>query len=205
MTHCLALVLAVEAVADTEDSNYDAINATVDSVAIVHMGFLGLLRAIQISDGILFDILAEQEDAPLQFTRAKGLLIDDLSNTAALKMTRFNWYHLHCLYTAFDLEGRLEPMKDKLAFLTRHKKNSNPCYYRIHPEEVFLFTRCRLATGFSNVHIVDSYISGDTNYWTYAYPWMLKYLDKRYLNIIGHQGLTCFFPMLQVSNQTVRL
>ncbi len=39
------------------------------------------------------------------------------------------------------------------------------------------------------VHIVDNYISGDTNCWTYVHQWMLKYLDNRYLNIIGHQGL----------------
>jgi hypothetical protein len=39
---------------------------------------------------------------------------------------------------------------------------------------------------------VDSYIGGDTNRWTYAYPWMLKYLNERYLNIIGHQALTRF-------------
>jgi hypothetical protein len=42
------------------------------------------------------------------------------------------------------------------------------------------------------VHIVDTYLGGDKNRWTYAYPWMLKYLDKRYANIIGHQGLACF-------------
>jgi hypothetical protein len=42
------------------------------------------------------------------------------------------------------------------------------------------------------VCIVDTYLGGDKNRWTYAYPWMLKYLDKRYANIIGHQGLTRF-------------
>jgi hypothetical protein len=111
---------------------------------------------------------------------------------AVLKMTRFNWCQLQRLYAAFNLEGQLEPMKEKLAFPMGHDKNGHPCYYQIHPEEVFLLTLCRLALGFMHVHIVDSYIGGDTNCWTYAYPWMLKYLNKRYLNIIGHQGFTRF-------------
>jgi hypothetical protein len=87
MTHRLALVLAVETMADTDNVDYDALDVTVDSIAILLMGFLGLMCALHIADGILFDILLEQENAPLQFTRAKGLHSNDLSNTAALKMS----------------------------------------------------------------------------------------------------------------------
>jgi hypothetical protein len=90
MTHHLALVLAVETMAGADDIDYDAIDATINSIAIVLMGFLGLLCAIRIANGILFDIPPEQEDTLLQFTHAKGLHINDLFNTAALKMTCFN-------------------------------------------------------------------------------------------------------------------
>jgi hypothetical protein len=92
-------------VADTEEIIYDAIDATVDSIVIVLMGFLGLLGAIQIADGILFDIPPEQEDAPLQFTHAKGFRINVLSNMAALKIMHFNWCQLCHLCAAFDLEA----------------------------------------------------------------------------------------------------
>ncbi len=97
----------------------------------------------------------------LQFPCAKGLCIYNLSNTAALKMTRFNWFQLHCLHAAFNLEGLLKPMQDKLAFLMGHVFNGTPCCSRIHPEEVFLFTLCRLATGMLQVRIMDTFISGD--------------------------------------------
>ena len=40
--------------------------------------------------------------------------------------------------------------------------------------------------------IMDTYFGGDNNRWSYGYPWMLCYLDKKYRNIIGHQGLTRF-------------
>jgi hypothetical protein len=46
MPHQLSLVLAVKAVANTEGVNYDAVDAAVDSIAIVLMGFLGLLHAV---------------------------------------------------------------------------------------------------------------------------------------------------------------
>ena len=107
-------------------------------------------------------------------------------------MTRFNWSQLRRLYAAFDLEGLLEPMEDRLSILTGHFTNGTPCCYRIHPAEVFLFTLCRLVTGMTQVHIVDTYFGGDKNRWVYAYPWMLRYIDTRYANVIGHQGLTRF-------------
>ncbi len=46
MTHHLTLLLAVETVADADDIYYDAVDTAVDSIAIVLMAFLGLLRAI---------------------------------------------------------------------------------------------------------------------------------------------------------------
>jgi hypothetical protein len=123
MIHLLALVLSVETMADADDVNYDALDVVVNSVAIILMAFLGLLRAVRVADGILFDSPLEQEDVPLQFTRTKGLRINNLSNTAALKTMCFNWCQLHCLYVAFNSKGQLEPMHDKLAFLMRHVYN----------------------------------------------------------------------------------
>jgi hypothetical protein len=192
MTHLLVLVLACEEVADGDDVDYDALHAAFKSIAIVLMAFLGLLCAVRIAEGLIFDVPTGQSDAPLQFSRKKGLRIDNLSDTAALKMTRFNWSQLHRLYAAFDLEGLLELIQEKLSFPTGHAFYGTPCCYRIHPEEVLLFTLCRLATGMAQVRIVDTYLGGDKNRWTYVYPWMLKYLDERYANIIGHQGLARF-------------
>ena len=98
MTQLLALILAVEAAADEdEDAEYETIDTAVDAVSIVLLGFLGLLRAVRVTDGILYDIPLEEEVMPLTFARAKGLRIDDLSDPAAIKMTRFNWSQLRRL------------------------------------------------------------------------------------------------------------
>ena len=84
------LVLAVKTVVDADGIN---------SIVFVIMSFLGLLHAVKVADGGLFDIPPEQNDAPLQFTRAKGLHIKNLSDMAVLKMTRFNRCQLCCLWS----------------------------------------------------------------------------------------------------------
>jgi hypothetical protein len=170
MTHLLTLVLVCEDVANANNINYDALDAAFESIAFMLMAFLGLLRAVRIAEGLLFDIPAGQEDTPIQFLLAKGLHIDNLSDTAELKMTHFNWSQLRCLYTAFNLEVMLKPMQEKLSLPMGNAFNGAPCCYRIHPEKVFLFTLCRLATGMSQAHIVDTYMGGDKTCWTYAYP-----------------------------------
>jgi hypothetical protein len=83
-------------------------------------------------------------------------------------------------------------MQDKLSFPTGDFTSGSPCCCRIHPVEVFLFTLCRLATGWMQVHIVDTYFGGDKNRWTNAYTWMIKYIYDRYAHFICHQGLTRF-------------
>ena len=46
MTHLLTLVLANETMTDADDVDYDALNAAVDSIAIILMAFLGLLCTV---------------------------------------------------------------------------------------------------------------------------------------------------------------
>jgi hypothetical protein len=119
-------------------------------------------------------------------------------------MTRFTWCQLRCLYMACDLKGQLEPMHDNLTFPTGHVYNGTPCCYLIHPEEVFLYTLCKILTGLTQVQVVDTYIGGDTNWRMNVFPWMLKYLNQRYVNIISHQGLMRFldnFPCFRCAIQ----
>jgi hypothetical protein len=107
--------------------NLSILDAAFNSVAVGLMGFLGLLCALRVANGILFDISPNKEDAPLQFSHAKNLCIDNLSNTAALKMMHFNNSQLRCLYGAFSLEGQFKPMEEKLVFPTGHFCNGHPC------------------------------------------------------------------------------
>ena len=101
-------------------------------------------------------------------------------------MTHFSQSQLRHLYAHFGLATLAAGVGTTIPIFTGRT------YYQIHPEELFLFTLTKLATGLSNIMIVDTYFGGDYNRWTYGYPWMLRYLDERYKHIAGHQGLTRF-------------
>jgi hypothetical protein len=57
---------------------------------------------------------------------------------------------------------------------------------------MFLFFMTRFKKGFAIHDMVNDIFGGDHNRWYYAWPWMLRYLDDRYENILGHQGLLRF-------------
>ena len=46
----------------------------------------------------------------------------------------------------------------------------------------------------TNEKIIDMYFGGDYARWGYGYRWFILYLDLRYRNIVGHQGLLRFLP-----------
>eukprot|EP00956_Cyclotella_meneghiniana_P015451 scaffold23728_cov90-Cyclotella_meneghiniana.AAC.3 len=48
-------------------------------------------------------------------------------------------------------------------------------------------TKCR--TGKDNKEMCIDIFGGCEMRWSYGFPWMLKYLDQRYRDILGHQGL----------------
>ena len=50
--------------------------------------------------------------------------------------------------------------------------------------------KCR--KGHSNKDICDYIFGGNASRWSYGFPWVLVYLDERYRDIIGHQGLDRF-------------
>ncbi len=110
MNQYLMLVVTTESMA-AAPGNLSILDAAFNCVAMGLMGFLGLLHALRVTDGILFVLPPNEEDTPLQFSYAKNLRINNISNTAALKMTHFSRSQLHCLYKAFDLKVQLDPMQ----------------------------------------------------------------------------------------------
>ena len=70
---------------------------------------------------------------------------------------------LHRLYDLFDLEGFLRSIdEEKVPLYTGHMQNNTPTQYMIDPEELFLFTLTKVATGRTNQSIVDEWFGGDT-------------------------------------------
>ena len=69
---------------------------------------LGLMGSFSVANSLLYDIPPHKEEKTTQFSAAKNLCIDDLSDIAAHKMTHFFQGNLKELYEAFGLESELQ-------------------------------------------------------------------------------------------------
>jgi hypothetical protein len=87
----------------------------------------------------------------------RHLRIDDLSDTVAIRLTRFSHKQLRALCGYFEFEALLDPGEVTLCIPTGHTTQNFPCYYRVHPKEAFLFMLIKVATGLTNQHIVGNY------------------------------------------------
>ena len=50
----------------------------------------------------------------------------------------------------------------------------------------------RMKTGHDYTQMCFDIFGGSPRRWSYAWMWIMHYLDDRYQDIIGHQGLTRF-------------
>jgi len=164
------ILLAITSTAGV-NANLTAINAVIDLLSIGPVfTFETLQNVLQVFGHVLFDIPLDEAAQPLQMTLHKNLRIDDLSYPEAIRLTRFSHAQLSELYTHFGIAGLLDPGKDKLRIPTGWFVGNTPCQYCVDPEEAFLFTMIKVATGMSNQFIVDNYIGGDYALWSKAYP-----------------------------------
>ena len=202
---CLLAVL----VAERNNNNHINMIA-VDTVieALLHgpvVSFDALLAVFRVVDCVLFDIPLDDEGQPLQMSATRHLRIDDLSDPEAIRLTRFSHEQLRALYGYFGFEALLDPGEVTLRIPTGNTTRNSPCYYRVHPEEAFLFTLIKVATGLTNQHIVDNYFGGDYSRRSKTYPFVLRYIDARYEHIIGYAGMVRFveeFPRYNVAIET---
>lgn len=143
-------------------------------------------------DHQLFDV------SPLDETRVfvckpwRDLRLGDLSEEESLKKTGFRYYELVRIYKCFGLrEYCRSDGSNVIGCSNRHMNPSgrSQSRYLFHPEELFLFMMIKCRTGDTITELVDNVFGGEYNRWSYGYPWILKYIDHRYRNIIGHQGL----------------
>lgn len=107
--------------------------------------------------------------------------------------TSFRKEQLIRIYDQFGLANLAAQNDDfRIAVFNGHE------YYKFHPEELFLFLMTKCKTGLSNKLMCDYIFGGNACRWSYGYPWILRYTDNRYEDIIGHQNLQRYvhlFPL----------
>jgi len=104
----------------TAKADLAVLDAAFGSVSVTLLAFLGLFRATQVADAVLFDIPFHQEAAPQQYTRSKNLRLADLNNVQALKMTHFRQSQLRHLYAHFGLAALVAGVGTMTTIFTGH-------------------------------------------------------------------------------------
>jgi len=171
-------LLAVLVAVRNNINNVNMIAADTVIEALLHgpvVLFDALLAVFRVVHCILFDIPLDDEGQPLQMSATRHLHIGNLSDPEAIRLTRFSHEQLSALYRYFGFEALLDPGEVTLRIPTGHITRNSPCYYRVHPEEAFLFTLIKVATGLMNQHIVASYFGRDYARWSKIYPFVLRY------------------------------
>ena len=115
-------------------------------MSLTLVAYLGLLRGMIVYDAALFDIPLHQEIMPQQYSRPKNIRLANINDVQALKMTHFNYSQLRQLYNHFGFVGLVDDLLDNTIPIPTGQENQRgvQCFYRVHPEELFLFTMTKL-------------------------------------------------------------
>lgn len=178
--------------------NNNAFDSAVDGVrnfcAANACLYVALVRQWTEIDHLLFDIPLTELLLSLEFTPRKHLRLGNIDNMYARKLTHFTYDQLMRLYTCFGLRDYCVARGEDYIYIESSWDHRRRQWnrYQYDPEELFLYTLCRLAKGVTQEDSIDTHFGGAYSRWSYGYVWMLIYLDHRYQNIIGHQGLLRF-------------
>ena len=148
-------------------------------------------------DHMYYDITPEEESQSLQFKPHQNITFASWDDQKCLNYTSFYGRDLRRMYNLFGLHALADDDNKIRIYNGHYNQRGHPCTYAIHSEELFLFFMTRFKKGSSITDLVNDIFGGDHGRWKYAWPWMLRYLDQRYQNILGHQGLMrfrCDFP-----------
>ena len=146
---------------------------------------------------LLYDIPDSEWNYKRQFRPRQHLRIGSIpDDMTATKMTAYNVSQLRRLYAMFVLDEYCAAHHEteiRIATGAVTPAGVRKCYV-FHPEELFLYVLTRIKTGKTDEQLCDDYFGGDYSRWCLGYRWLILYLDERYKDIIGLQGILRFLP-----------
>jgi len=148
-------------------------------------------------DHIFHDISPLEEARSLLILPKQDLSIDTLTDLKAESLTRFNKAKLRRIYNCIGLEDYMRARNEDYILIPTGQVNQKgfPVKLRYDPEELFLFWIIKIAQGLHNKAMCDIIFGGSTySKWSLGFPWMVKYVDDRYQNVIGPQDLAHSLP-----------
>jgi hypothetical protein len=144
-------------------------------------------------DYLLHDITPEEEAMHVGFTQRKNIDFECWSDQECYQNTGFNKCKLERIFKCFGLQTNADQIDGYIRVYNGSvNSDGRACCYLFDPEEMFLYFMTRMKKGLSHTDMCNLIFGGSSKRWSPGWRWMLMYLDHRYGNIIGHQGLTRF-------------
>jgi hypothetical protein len=139
------------------------------------------------------NLTQEEETRHVGYTPRKYVDFASWSDQDCYQNTGFNKCKLEQIFKCFGLQT-IADQNDGYIRVYNGSVNSDgrACCYLFVPEEMFLYFMMRMKKGLPHTDMCNLIFGGSSKRWSPGWRWMLMYLDHRYRNIMGHQGLIRF-------------
>ena len=195
LTSCAYLLRVAVSTTDTQAA---AAFQPLIQLLLMHLALhVEAARFYRSVDRYLFDIPEVELHYPKISLPRQHLRLNTLrDDRTAHRMTGFTVSQLRRLYDKFGVHDFCLVNGDVvLRVHTGHyAPNGTPKCYIFNPEELFLFALTKIRTGKTNLQLVDEFFGGSVYRWSSGYRWIIYYLDDRYKNVVGLQGILRFLP-----------
>jgi hypothetical protein len=181
-------------------NNYND-NATEALVAsLLHVNIAQVLQyfrnftSLQILDYLHHDILPDEE-VTVSVPPRQNIRFNSWTDFDCYENTCFRKDQLRRIYNCFGIDRLGDPITGDILISTGcFNQRGDACGYNFNSEELFLYTmtRMKMKTGLDHTKLCKNIFGGSSKRWSFAWRFMMKYLDNRYRSIIGHQGLVRF-------------
>lgn len=149
------------------------------------------LRLLQTLDSFVGDMTIQEEQEPKayrpkRFTRINHFVSDDDAR-------------IHTSFTKQQLQTILQrfafPTNGDGMVVVTWGHGASQRNYHFHPEEMLIYYLIRATGGFYHTQMASAFGTTDQNRrWSPGCRWLVMYLDQRYRNILGVNGLRRFVP-----------
>ena len=146
--------------------------------------------------------MIEEDSHRLNEPPRQNIRFDSWTSQECFFYTSFRKEQLRRIYHQFGLAQLAAQNDGYIRVFTGFR------YYNFDPEEIFLYMMTKLKLGYANTALCKLIYGGSASRWSFGYPWILEYLDRRYSRTISHEKLRDYvddFPLFyQAINQFVR-
>jgi hypothetical protein len=143
----------------------------------------------------IMDVPSDDEAAPVHRHPVRFTRIDEFPGDDEAQLnTNFNLSQLHQLNGLFGLDEHVRvPIRESGKF------------YVFHREALLIYTFIKLKKGHTHVDMAHTATGGEPRRWSYGFNYFVKYVDHRYRNLIGPNGMRLWVHHFPQFAEKIRL